>query len=187
MTSLPIELSARHVHLNEADWTALFGNTKITSARAISQPGQFVAVQRVMLRGPKGELTGVAVVGPLRPYTQVELAMTDARALGVATPTSNSGSIEQAAMITIIGPEAQIERAAAIVPLRHIHIGPAEATAANLHDKQTVSVRINGDRGAQLDHVLVRIHPDFVGRLHLDTDEGNACGVTTGMTAEVIS
>lgn len=186
MISIPVEVSARHIHLSEADWTTLFGQTAMTVAHPISQSGQFAANERVVVRGPKGEFKKVAVVGPLRPYTQVELAMTDARTLGVNAPLSNSGSVETAAEITIIGPKGELICRAAIIPSRHIHIGPAEATAAGLHDKQTVAVRIGGPRAAQLDNVLIRINPDFVGRLHLDTDEGNACGVTTGMTAEII-
>lgn len=186
MTSVPIELSARHVHLTAEDWTALFGDTEIISDREISQPGQYVAVQRVTLRGPKGEFKNVAVVGPLRPYTQVELAMTDARALGVNAPLSDSGSIDTAAEIIISGPVGEIVRHAAIIPKRHIHIGPSEAATVGVHDRQTVAVRIGGERGAQLDNVLVRINPDFVGRIHLDTDEGNACGVMPGMTAEIL-
>lgn len=187
MASVPIEISARHIHLTKEDWAALFGTTVMTSAREISQPGQFASKERVTLRGPKGEFKNVAIVGPFRPYTQVELAMTDARGLGINAPLTESGAVDQAATITIIGTAGEIERAAAIIPARHIHIGPAEATAAGVQDQQRVSVRIGGLRGAVLNNVLIRIHPDFVGRLHLDTDEGNACGVTPGMTAEIIS
>lgn len=187
MASVPIEISARHIHLTEADWAALFGTAEeMTVNRPISQHGQFVATERVTLRGPKGELKNVGIVGPSRTNTQVELAMTDARVLGVAAPLCDSGSLEQAGEITIIGSQGEISRAAAIVPRRHIHLGPTEAAAADLHDRQTVSVRVLGPRGAQLDNVLVRVHPDFTGRLHLDTDEGNACGVSADMTAEIV-
>lgn len=187
MPSVPIEISARHVHLTEADWTALFGSAAMMVDHPLSQHLQFVATQRVTIRGPQGEFKNVAVVGPFRPYTQVELAMTDARALGVAAPLCDSGSLERAAEITIVGPPGEITRAAAIVSRRHVHLGPDEAAAAGLQDRQSVSVRITGPRGAQLDNVLVRVHPDFTGRLHLDTDEGNACGVTAGMTAELVA
>jgi putative phosphotransacetylase len=187
MASVPIEISARHIHITDADWMALFGTAAMTRARDISQPGQFSAKERVTLRGTKGELKGVAVVGPFRSYTQVELAMTDARVLGVSAPLTESGDVNQAATITIIGSAGEIERAAAIIPARHIHISPSEADATGVKDQQIVSVRVDGPRGAQLDNVLVRVHPDFVGRLHLDTDEGNACGVTPGMAAKIIS
>jgi len=186
ITSIPIEISARHLHITEDDWGVLFGDGEMTSERAISQPGQFVDEQHVTIRGPKGKLKNVGIVGPFRPYTQVELAMTDARALGIDAPLSDSGSVDHAATITIIGPWGELERAAAIVPKRHIHISPAEAAAAGVRNRQIVSVHIGGPRGAQLDQVIVRVHPKFIGRLHLDTDEGNTCGVTPGMTTEII-
>lgn len=186
MASIPIEISARHIHLTKEDWAALFGDEEIAVDHEISQPGQFSAAQRVQLSGPKHAFKSVAVVGPFRSYTQVELSMTDTRVLGVAAPLVDSGSVEGAAMITIVGTKGEIERAAAIVPKRHIHISPAEAETVGVKEKQIVSVGISGTRSAQLDNVLVRVHPDFVGRLHLDTDEGNACGATPGMTAEII-
>ena len=184
--TVPIEISARHLHITETDWSALFGDGEMTSGRTISQPGQFVDEQHVTIRGPKGTLKNMGIVGPFRPYTQVELAMTDAHALGINAPLSESGTVDQAATITISGPWGELERDAAIVPKRHIHMSPAEADATGLHNDQIVSVRIGGPRGARLDQVIVRVHPKFIGRLHLDTDEGNACGVTPGMTAEII-
>lgn len=187
MASVPIEISARHVHLTETDWTALFGSEAMTVDHPISQHRQFAAAQRVTVRGSKSEYRQVAIVGPFRLATQVELSMTDARVLGLKAPLSDSGALDQAAEVAIIGPAGQVTRPAAIVPKRHIHLDPAAATTAGLSDRQIVAVRIDGARGAQLDQVLVRIHPDFTGRLHLDTDEGNACGVTPGMTAEIVS
>jgi putative phosphotransacetylase len=187
MASIPIEISARHVHLTKEDWKVLFGDEEIAVDHEISQHGQFSATQRVELRGPKHAFKSVAVVGPFRPYTQVELSMTDARVLGINAPLVDSGSVGGAVKITIVGTKGGLECAAAIVPKRHIHISPAEADTAGIKDKQMVSVRIGGTRSAKLDNVLVRVHPDFVGRLHLDTDEGNACGVTPSMTAEIIS
>ncbi len=186
MTPIPIEVSARHVHVTQEDWTELFGAAEMEVERAISQEKQFVVKQRVTIRGPKGEFARVAVVGPARANTQVELSMTDARTLGVAAPLTGSGELEGAASVTIVGSAGSIERNAAIIPQRHLHIAPDEATEAVMKDHQTVSVRIEGPRAAVLDFVLVRVHPDFQLRLHLDTDEGNACGVQQGMTAALV-
>ncbi len=182
-STIPIEVSARHVHLTEEDWARLFGPATITSRRILSQRPNFSAVERVRLRGPKGELPNVAIVGPCRPYTQVELAMTDARSLGIMPPLSDSGSLEQAASITIIGPKGEVTRPAAIIQQRHVHLNPDEATSFGLYEHQIISLQIPGPRGATLENVLVRIRADFSGRLHLDTDEGNALGVTPGMAA----
>lgn len=186
MTFIPIEVSARHIHVTKEDWEELFGYASMEVERAISQEKQFVAKQRVVIRGPKGEFGHVAVVGPVRSKTQAELSMTDARALGIAAPLTGSGELDDAATVTVIGTVGTIERNAAIIPQRHLHIAPDEAKEAGLKDHQTTSVRIEGPRAAVLDNVLVRIHPDFQLRLHLDTDEGNACGVQPGMTAELL-
>lgn len=187
MPTIPIEVSARHVHLTREDWDVLFGSATMTNHRTLSQRPNFSAVQRVALRGPKGELKNVAIVGPTRSYTQVELAMTDARSLGITPPLRDSGSLAHAASITIIGPHGEVTRAAAIVQQRHLHLNPNEATALDLRDHQAIKLRVSGPRGGMLENVLVRVHADFSGRVHLDTDEGNAFGITAGMTAELLN
>jgi putative phosphotransacetylase len=186
MTTLPIEVSARHVHLTEADWSALFGAEAIASDRQISQPQQFVAKQRVSLRGPKGEYANVAIVGPFRAQTQVELAPSEARHLGINPPVAESGHLDSAVTLTIIGPKGSIDRDAAMTPERHIHAHPDDAAKHGLHNGQLVSIEIAGQRGARLDQVVVRVDPDYAWRLHLDIDEGNACGVQPGMSAELV-
>lgn len=185
MTSIPIEISARHVHLTSDDWQQLFGRIELTPAHPISQPEQFVASQRVTLSGPKGQLENVAVVGPLRPYTQVELSLTDARRLGLKPPLSDSGRLEQAAEITCIGPVGTVTRAAAIIQQRHIHSAPADAIQHGLTDRQIVSVTVRGKRGGRFDQVLVRVHPSYSWSLHIDTDEANAFGLEPGTEGEI--
>ena len=186
MASVPIETSARHIHITEADWVALFGDATIVSDHAISQPGQFVATQRVALRSPKAEYKNVGVVGPFRSYTQVELAPSEARHLGLTPPVTDSGKLDKAVAITIVGPKGELVRDAAIIQERHIHCPPDAAKKHGLKDGQIVSVVVPGPRGARLDNVIVRVNKDYAFRLHLDLDEGNACGVKPGMTAEIV-
>ncbi len=185
--SIPVEISARHVHLTEAHWIELFGQEKISSGHLLSQPPQFVASQRIILRGPKGDIDQVAIVGPFRDYTQAELAMTDARRLGLTPPLSDSGKLEHAAHITIVGPAGEIRVPAAIIQKRHLHISPELALANGVQNQQKISLLISGPRGARLDHVLVRTGEDFTLQLHLDTDEANACGITSDMIAEFVA
>lgn len=187
MLQIPIEVSARHVHISAEDLVKLFGVKELEVDRPISQHGQFLAKERVTVQGPKGSFEKVAIIGPIRSRTQVELSRTDARTLGIEAPLSGSGNLEKAALVTIIGTVGTIEQYAAIIPSRHLHIGSTEADSAGLKDLQVVSVRIPGERGAVLSNVLVRTHPDFRLRLHLDTDEGNACGVQPDMVAEIVS
>ncbi len=63
----------------------------------------------------------------------------------------------------------------------------ADAQRLGISDCDTVSVRIDS-RGRDLtfSDVTVRASPDFTLELHLDTDEANAAGVTTGDQAELI-
>ncbi len=186
MNNITTEISARHIHLTSADWQQLFGDQPMTSVASISQLPQFLATQRVHLRGPKGMIERVGIVGPARPYTQVELAASDARVLGVTAPLSESGKLSSAGEITIVGPLGDITRAAAIVQRRHVHAQPGDLERFGLKNKQELSVRFPGPRGGQLDHVIVRVHPSFTWRLHLDTDEANALGLAPGAAAEVL-
>lgn len=187
MISIPIEISARHVHLKSEDWATLFGADEPTRQRDISQPPQFVAAQRVTIRGPKGEIGDVAVVGPFRTYTQVELSATDARRLGLEAPLSDSGRLFGASDVTLVGPAGRLTVRAAMIQRRHIHASPDDLEKYGLKAGQLVSVTILGERGGRLDHVAVKTHASYRWMLHLDTDEGNALGAKTGMYAEVVT
>lgn len=186
ITTIPIEISARHVHLSVTDWRRLFPTDQPTAARAISQRPQFVAAERVMIDGPHGSLASVAIVGPLRPYTQLELAASDARTLGLTAPLRDSGQLEGAAEVTIHGPAGAVAVRAAVIQRRHIHASPAEAQQAGLHDGQLIRVQVDGPRGGTFDNVLVRVRKDYSWSMHIDTDEANAFGLAPGQTGQVL-
>ncbi len=185
MITIPIEISARHVHLTAEHWRRLFGTDAPTPAKTLSQPLQFIAVERVTLAGPKGEIAKVGIVGPLRAHSQVELATTDALRLGLHPPLSASGRLEEATDITISGPRGSVTLPAAIIPQRHIHANPTEAAEHGLTDRQVVSVTVSGQRGGVMANVLVRVHPDFRLAMHVDTDEANAFGLQPGDVGEI--
>ena len=91
---VPVGISNKHVHVSQADLEKLFGEGyELTSKKALSQPGQFAAEEKVDVVGPKGTLKGVRILGPVRPETQVELAQTDARAIGVNALLRESGKL----------------------------------------------------------------------------------------------
>lgn len=177
MSNIPIEVSARHIHLTAADWATISALPEPTVARQISQPPQFVGNERFTIAGPAGDMHDVAFVGPFRAYTQVELSLTDARRLGLQPPLRMSGQLTDAAMISIAGPRGSISVPAAVIQQRHIHCNAAEAAELGVVDQQEVSVVISSSRGGRLDHVMVRIDPTFRLTLHLDTDEANALGI----------
>ena len=183
-----IETSARHVHLSSADMAVLFGaGAALTEKRPLSQPGQFLSEQRVNVVGPKGRFDNVAVLGPERGASQVEISLTDARALGVTVPVRESGILDGSAGITIEGPAGAVELAqGCIAAQRHIHLTPADADAAGLADKQVVSVAVSGSRALTFGEVIVRVRGDFAAAMHVDTDEANAAGLSGGAYGEII-
>lgn len=183
---IPAEMSARHVHLSKEDLKTLFGLDQLNCARQISQPGQFLSDCRVRLIGPKGVIDNVAVLGPTRGSTQVEISATDARALGVPAPVRLSGELADAAEITIQAGGKLVTRKAAIVAKRHLHMTPADAAAFGVKHGQSVCVRVLGARPLILEDVPVRVSDQSALALHIDTDEANAAGAGKDCTCQIV-
>ena len=171
-----VETSARHVHLSEADLAILFGEgAKLTPKKDLSQPGQFACEERVNVVGPKKAINNVIVLGPCRKETQVEVALTDARILGVPGVIRESGDLAGTPGCKLVGPAGEVElEAGVIVAKRHIHMTPEDAAEYGLVDKEIVKVRIDSERSVELDDVVVRVNPTYALAMHIDTDESNA-------------
>ena len=188
-----VETSARHVHVSEADLKTLFGaDAKLTVKKELSQPGQYASNEKVEVIGPKGSLV-MSILGPTRPETQVEVALTDARKLGIAAPIRESGDLEGTPGCTLKGPagEVVIEKGV-IAAKRHIHFNVEEAAAAGVEDKQIVSVKVGkeGERSVTFGDVVVRVSPKYAAAMHIDTDESNAAalgGTVEGATARRVA
>lgn len=180
-------VSNRHVHLSPEDFRILFGTSEPTVKAFVVQRGEFAAEQTVTLQGPKGRMERVRVMGPLRSRTQVEVSHTDCHGLGIKAPVVQSGHLDDAAPITLLGPAGQVEcEHAAIIAARHIHLGPADASRLGVQDQDLVRVRIDGDRGGVLDNVICRVKDNFTAEVHLDLDEANAVGARTGDKVTVL-
>lgn len=181
-----LEASGRHVHVTKEQAIALFGHG-LTPKRDLSQPGQFLSNERVTVVGPKGKFENVAVLGPERKDAQVELSMTDARALGIAAPVRLSGDIAATPGATLIGPygTAKLD-SGVIIAKRHIHMTPEDAAAMQVKDKQLVKLQTFTGRPLVFDDVVVRVSPDFQTRVHLDYDEANACGFANGDLGRIL-
>ncbi|MBQ7455101.1 MAG: phosphate propanoyltransferase [Clostridia bacterium] len=184
--TFPAEMSARHVHLSKEDLKTLFGLDQLERVRDISQPGQFLSGCRVRLIGPKGILDNVAVLGPIRGATQVEISATDARTLGIGAPVCLSGDLKDAAEIILQAGGAVITRKAAIVARRHVHMTPADAAAFGVANGECVSVRVLGSRPLILEQVPVRVSDQSALALHMDTDEANAAGAGKDCLCQII-
>ena len=183
---IELEASGRHVHVTKAQAVALFGHP-LTPKRPLSQPGQYLANERVTVVGPKGEFTDVAVLGPERDAGQVELSMTDARVLGIAAPIRQSGDIADTPGAKIRGQMGEITLPqGVIVAKRHIHMTPEDAQKMGVTDKQVVRLQTYTGRPLIFDDVVVRVRPDFQTYVHLDYDEANACGFQKGDLGRII-
>lgn len=179
---IPVEVSAKHVHLSQEHVEALFGKGHtLTPKRELSQPGQFLAEERVTLIGPKGIIRNVAVLGPVRPRTQVELSATDARAVGVKAPVRLSGDLSGCPGIAIQAGEAVVTAEESVmVAQNHIHMTPADAARLGVHDGESVRVRMDTERPITFDGVLVRATETSALAMHIDFDEANACSFGKG-------
>ncbi len=181
---IPINISARHLHLSPEHVEALFGaGHQLTPMKDLTQPGQFACEERVTLVGPRGTIEGVRVLGPVRPETQVEISRTDERQLGIDAPIRASGELDDSIGLELRGPAGRVSIGRGVIQAkRHIHMSPDDAKRFGVQDKDWVMVRVGGERGIIFDDVLVRVSPKYVLDMHIDTDEANAADLQPGDT-----
>ena len=181
-----LEASGRHVHVTQEQAQTLFGHG-LTPERPLSQPGQYLAKERVSIVGPKGEFHNVAVLGLERKEAQVEISLTDGRHLGLTPPVRPSGDVQDTPGITLKSERAQLTIARGVMAAqRHIHVHPDDARRFGVQDKQLVRLQTYTDRPVTFSQVLVRVSPDFATRVHLDFDEANACGFRPGDLGRIL-
>lgn len=187
--TVPVGVSRRHVHLSDAHVRALFGVDALAVERHIRQPGQFAAVQRVDVVGPKGTIAGIRVVGPAREATQLELARSDAARLGIDPPLAASGALsESLGGVTLVGPHGRVvlERGV-IIAARHLHVSVADARRWGMRDGDRLDIRCGAAARAVTWHdVLVRAGKAHATEFHLDEDEAHAAGVTSACMARIV-
>lgn len=154
----------------------------------MSQPGQFACTERVDVVGPKKTIPGVTILGPVRPATQIEVSLTDARTLGVSAPVRESGDIAGSAPCKLVGPCGEVELSEGVIAAkRHIHATPEDAQNLGVADKEIVKVKIDTNgRSLIFDDVVVRVSPKFALAMHIDTDESNAAGCAGEVYGEIV-
>ncbi|MFJ5764052.1 phosphate propanoyltransferase [Lysinibacillus sp. NPDC093210] len=186
---IPIGVSARHVHLAQAEVEQLFGeNYQLTPKFELSQPGQFAAEETVVIAGPKGSIERVRILGPARALTQVEVSWTDAMKLGVKPPLRISGDIKGSSPVTLIGPKGSVVLAEGlIIAQAHIHMSPADSVRFQVVDGQSVQMKVQGIRPIILSNVLIRVSERYRLEMHIDTDEANAGLIQQGAFAEIVN
>ena len=181
-----LEASGRHVHVTKEQAIVLFGHP-LSPQRSLSQPGQYLAKERVTVVGPKGEFTNVAVLGPERKAGQVEISLTDARTLGVDAPLRLSGDVCNTPGITLKGERGTVTLPEGVIAAqRHIHLTPEDARKFGVTDKQIVKLQTYTARPLVFEDVAIRVSPDFASYVHLDYDEANACGFQKGDLGRIL-
>ena len=181
-----LEASGRHVHVTREQAQTLFGHP-LTPKRPLSQPGQYLANERVTVVGPKGEFENVAVLGPERKEGQVEISMTDGRSLGIDAPVRLSGDVKDSPGAVLVGSRGRLTLPrGVIVAKRHIHLTPEAAAQFGVQDRQRVKLRTFTNRPVIFEDVVVRVSPEFAPYAHLDYDEANACGFRKGDLGRIL-
>lgn len=186
---VPVEVSARHVHLSEKEIKKLFGdNYNLTHKRDLSQPGQFLCEERVEVIGPKGSFGSVAILGPARSQTQVEISLTDSRKIGIEPFIRESGDLQGTPGCILRGPngEAKIE-SGVIIAKRHIHMHTSDAEKLGAENGQICKVKIEAkERSLIFDDVVIRVSDKFALAMHIDTDEGNAVNWNNNLHGNIV-
>ena len=181
-----LEASGRHVHVTKEQALSLFGHP-LTPKRPLSQPGQFLANERVTVVGPRGEFSNVAVLGPERKAGQVEVSLTDARTLGLEVPVRLSGDVKGSPGILLRGEKGCVTLPEGVIAARrHIHLTPEDARKFGVADRQTVRLQTYTARPVVFEDVAVRVSPEFASFVHLDYDEANACGFRKGDLGRIL-
>ena len=183
-----VETSARHVHVTQEDLETLFGKGhELTKKKDLSQPGQFACEEKVTIVGSKKEMKA-SILGPVRPETQVELSLTDARSIGVDAPIRESGDVAGSGACKLVGPAGEVELKEGVIAAKHhIHATPEDAEKLGVKDKDVVSVKIDTEgRSLVFGDVVVRVSPKYALAMHIDTDESNAAACGREVFGEIV-
>jgi putative phosphotransacetylase len=186
---LLVNVSARHCHLTQEAVEVLFGKGhQLKPMKWLYQEGQYAAEESVTLIGPRSRvISNLRILGPCRDINQVELAYTDARALGFDVPVRQSGDIEGTPGCMLMGPKGYFQMPKGVIRAAiHVHMSPEDAAHYGVKDKDFMKLKVHGPCGVTFDRLFVRVKPDFKLEVHLDTDEGNACGLGPDSSCELL-
>jgi len=187
---LVVNVSARHCHLTPQAVETLFGaGHTLTPMKWLYQEGQFAAQESVTLIGPRSRvISNLRILGPCRDLNQVELALTDGISLGFDIPVRPSGNIKGTPGCMLMGPAGFLELPEGVIRAApHVHMHPDDAAFYGVKGGDFARLRVRGPCAMTFDRLLVRVSPDFKLEVHIDTDEGNACGLGPGVPCELLT
>jgi putative phosphotransacetylase len=188
--ALLVNVSARHCHLTQAAVEALFGpGHQLTPMKWLYQEGQYAAKETVTLIGPRSRvISNLRILGPCRTLNQVELAYTDAIALGFEVPVRMSGDIDGTPGCMLMGPHGYFQMEQGVIrAMPHVHMHPDDAAYYKVKHRDPIKLRVHGPLGMTFDNLVVRVDPSFKLEVHIDTDEGNACGLAGTTFCELVA
>lgn len=186
---LVVNVSARHCHLSQETVEILFGKGhKLTPMKSLYMDGQYAAKETVTLVGPRSRvISNLRILGPSRDFDQVELAYTDAIALGFDIPVKASGDIVGTPGAMLMGPNGFFEMPNGVIrAMPHVHMHPTDAEFYDVEPGEFMKMRVHGVCPVTFDGILVRVDKSFKLEVHIDTDEGNACGLRSDTFCELI-
>ncbi len=187
--ALLVNISARHCHLTQDAVEALFGpGHKLTPMKGLYQEGQYAAKEYITLIGPRSRIiSNLRILGPCRNLNQVELAYTDAIALGFDIPVRMSGDIAGTPGCMVMGPHGYFQLDEGVIRAQpHAHMNPQDAEFYGVKHLDIMKLKVHGPLGMTFDNLVVRVDPSFKNEVHIDTDEGNACGLKPDTFCELI-
>lgn len=186
--TIEIEGSGRHVHLSQEDLEALFGEGfSLTLKKELSQPGEFLSEQKVNIIGPKGIITDVSILGPVRKQSQVEVSITDTRVLGLEPVIKESGKLHNTPGVVLATEKGcKNLNEGLIVAKRHVHLTPEDAEKFHVKNGDIISFKVESERSAILSDVVVRISEKYSSKIHIDYDEANAINHKKGMRGKIL-
>ena len=186
---IPVGVSARHAHVTQEHLEILYGGGhQLTVHAPLYQPGAFAAKETLTVVGRRMQaIEGLRILGPVRDYSQVELAQTDAIRLGLNPPIRDSGDLIGSESIVLVGPQGSIHlEEGAICATRHIHMTPQDAEHWGIREGDLLKVRIPGERALTFENIHPKISSSYVPQMHLDTDDANAAGLQGGEGVELL-
>ena len=185
---IPAAVSNRHVHLSREHIDILFGKDyELCRQKNLSQPGQFACNEILQMKGTKGSINNLRVLGPARGDTQIEISLTDSFGLGITPVFRLSGDIAGTPGCLLIGPKGEVNlQKGVIISLRHLHISAPQAAVYCLKTGDIINLKKTGERGIVLNQVHVRSGEGHELELHIDTDEANAANIRNGDYLEIV-
>jgi len=173
---VPVGISNRHLHVSQEHLEQLFGaGATLTNIKDLTQPGQYACNECVNVVGPKGMIEKMRILGPVRPQTQVEVAQTDARKLGIKALLRNSGDLAGSPGCVLVGPKGYaVLTEGVIIANPHVHLHTSDGDRLQIKDKELVDIYFTGVKSGAIFSIIARVHPEFALDVHVDTDEANA-------------